>query len=79
MLPKYDALRQIFRNSLAPKTGSFDEFWGTTIDLLVYAHEDKKVDVLDFMFEEMRICVFDKKSDVFAPFIQALIEAKIAE
>ena len=78
LLSKYDTLRQIFQNSLSPKTGSSDEFWGTTIDFLVYDYEDKKVDVLDFMFEEMRTSVFDNKSAVFTLFIHALIEAKIA-
>jgi hypothetical protein len=76
MLPLYHALRQIFRVSLSPKAGSSDEFWGTAIDLLVYAHERTKIDVLDFMFEEMRACVFEKKAGVYAPFIQALIERK---
>src|SRR3954462_1962301 len=76
MIPLYHALRQIFRVSLSPKAGSSDEFWGTTIDLLVYAHERKRIDVLNFMFEEMMACVFEKKADVFAPFIQALIERK---
>src|SRR4051812_14490303 len=76
MIPLYHALRQIFRVSLSPKAGSSDEFWGTAIDLLVYAHERRKIDVLDFMFEEMMACVFEKKAGVYAPFIQALIERK---
>lgn len=45
--------------------------------MLVYAHEEKKVNVLDFMFEEMRQCVFKKKSCVYAPFIQALIKSQV--
>jgi hypothetical protein len=76
MIPLYHALRQIFRVSLSPKAGSSDEFWGTAIDLLVFAHERKRIDVLDFMFEEMMACVFEKKAGVYAPFIQALIERK---
>ena len=64
LLPKYAALHQILCTSLAPNTGSSDMLWCTTIDLLIYAHEGRKVDVLNFMYEEMKSCVFDKKSCV---------------
>lgn len=57
MTPKYDVLRHIFWTSLAPKAGPSDEIWGTTIDLLVYAHEETEVDIMDFMYEEMKACV----------------------
>src|SRR3954469_18254662 len=77
MIPLYHALRPIFWVSLSPKAGSSDEFWGTAIDLLVYVHERNRIDVLDFMFEEMMACVFEKKAGVYAPFIQALISASI--
>ena len=79
LLPKYAALHQILHTSLAPKTGSSDTLWCTTINLLIYAHEGRKVDVLNFMYEEMKSCVYDKKSCVFPPFIQALIEMKYRE
>ena len=43
----------------------------------VYAHDEKKVDVLDSMFEEMRQCVSEKKACIFALFIQEdLVESK---
>lgn len=77
--PKYDFLRRIFRVSIAPKVGDLSVIRSIMIDLLVYAHEKARIDVLDFMFEEMRSCVFKRKSSVYASFIQALIEKNMPQ
>jgi hypothetical protein len=65
--------------SIAPKVGDSSEIRSIMIDLLVYAHEKARIDVLDFMFEEMRSCVFERKSCVYASFIQTLIEKKMPQ
>lgn len=61
-------------------TVTSNEFWGPTIHLLVYAHDEKKADVLDFMFEETRTLVFDNKPGcVCSVHPCSLVEAKIAD
>lgn len=46
---------------------------------LVYVNQNNNIDVTDFMFEELWNCVFEKKSCIYAPFIQALIEKKMPQ
>lgn len=47
-------LRHILHYTLAPKVGDSHNLRSMTIDLFVYAHEKNKVDILDFMFAEIR-------------------------
>ena len=73
--PTYDTMRHILRYTLNPKTGDSHNLRSSMLDIFVYLHDKKKVDVLDFMFFEIRQCVQENKSCIYAPFIQALIES----
>ena len=55
-------------------------FGAPPLTTLVYAHDEKKADVLDFMFEETRTLVFDNKPGcVCSVHPCSLVEAKIAD
>ena len=75
LLPLYDTMRHILRYTLTPKAGDSHNIRSSMLDVFVYLHQKKKVDVLDFMFYELRQCVQENKSLIYAPFIQALIES----
>lgn len=75
--PKYDCLCRIFWVTIAQMVGDSSEIRSTIIDILIYAHKKKMIDVLDFIFEELRTCVFEKKSCIYAPFLQDLFEKKL--
>ena len=44
-------------------------------DVFVCLHQNKRVDVLHFMFYQLCQCVQENKSLIYAPFIQTLIES----
>jgi hypothetical protein len=75
LVPVYDTLHHILRYTLTPKAGDSHNVRGSMLDVFVYCQERKKVDVLDFMFYELRNCVHENKSLIYAPFVQALIES----
>nr|XP_040243746.1 lysine-rich arabinogalactan protein 19-like [Aegilops tauschii subsp. strangulata] len=75
LVPLYDTMRHILRYTLTPKAGDSHNIWSSMLNVFVYLHQKKRVDVLDFMFYELRQCVQENKSLIYAPFIQALIES----
>src|ERR1044072_441795 len=75
LLPTYDTLRHILRYTLTQKAGDSHNLCSSILDIFLMVKDRKKVDVLDTMFLEIRECVRLRKSLVYAPFIQALIES----
>ena len=74
LVPIYDTMLHILRYTLTPKASDSHNVRSSILDVFVYLHKKKKLDVLDFMFYELHQCVQEKKSLIYDPFIQALIE-----
>src|SRR4051812_11096172 len=75
LLPTYDTLHHILRYTLTPKAGDSHNLRSLMLDIFLMVKDRKKVDVLDIMFFEIRECVHLRKSLIYAPFIQVLIES----
>ena len=52
--PTYDTMCHILRYTLNPKAGDSHNLRSSMLDIFVYIRDRKKVDVLDFMFYEIR-------------------------
>jgi hypothetical protein len=44
------------------------------INTLYYFDSNKKLDILDYMYNELRLCVIEKRCCIYAPHLQLLIE-----
>src|SRR3954465_10436310 len=75
LLPTYDTMRHILRYTLTLNVGGSHNLRSSMLDIFLMVKDRKKVDVLDTMFLEIRECVRLRKSLIYAPFIQALIES----
>ena len=82
----YNTLMRIFRNSIAPQAGNLDAIRGGLVNLLVYAQwiddadklgEDvsdiRPIDVMDFIFREMKHCIMGRHVPVYAPYVMLLL------
>jgi hypothetical protein len=62
LLPTYDLMLRVFRNTVNPEKGNLDEFHGFLVKLLVLTHlnkgSGKQLDVMDYIWHEMRDCDF---------------------
>jgi len=81
----YNLLLRLFRETIAPRAGNLDEIRQGTINLLLRSHMlfqkgpnymCEGIDVMDFIFQEMWICLLNKKTLVYAPYVMALIISK---
>jgi hypothetical protein len=65
---------------LAAKTGNFDEMHGFVVDLMFRSHENRglgrKLNVMDYIFHEMKNAMIERKVPPYGPYIQALIMKK---
>ena len=77
LLPIYDILHRIFRNTLAPRVGNFDQIHGTLIDIMVHTHRQcgfgLQLDIMDIVCNEMYNSVMKRRVPVFAPLVTRLI------
>ncbi|KAK1664681.1 hypothetical protein QYE76_052840 [Lolium multiflorum] len=77
LLPTYDIMNQIFRNTINPKKSNQDEVHGFLVNLLVLTQQNqgsgKQLDCMDYIWHEMRDCAFLCKLCAFAPYIIRLI------
>ncbi|KAK1605343.1 hypothetical protein QYE76_029016 [Lolium multiflorum] len=77
LLPVYDIMNRIYRSTLNPKDTNHDEVHGFLVNLLVRTDEmrgrGKQLDIMDFIWHEMRDCAFLRKLPQYAPFIMRLI------
>src|SRR3954470_23287658 len=75
LLPTYDTLHHILWYTLTPKAGDSHNLRSSMLDIFLMVKDRKKVNVLDTIFFDIRECVRLRKSLIYAPFIQALIES----
>jgi hypothetical protein len=82
LLPLYDILLRMFRANIAPSGGNNDSIRGGLVHLLHHARlvfeagrecEGMELDVMYFIFSEMKIAMLDKKIPPYAPYIMRLI------
>ncbi|KAK1682939.1 hypothetical protein QYE76_043787 [Lolium multiflorum] len=77
LLPVYDIMNRIYRSTINPKHTNHDEVHGFLVNLLVRTHEmrgrGKQLDVMDYIWHEMRDCAFLRKLPQYAPYIMRLI------
>ena len=87
LLPTYDILLRMFRHTIAPIAGNADNIAGGLVNLMAKAHEafvgeyelDKeeyKIDIMDFIFQEMSQAIFERKVPPYAPYVMLLIKRK---
>ncbi|KAK1649515.1 hypothetical protein QYE76_067320 [Lolium multiflorum] len=77
-LPTWDIMLRVYRETIGPKGGNLDELHTYEVDLMANSHAKQgtgeKLDVMDYIYNEMWTCVMEKKLPLFAPFIMKLIE-----
>ena len=82
LLPTYEIMFRIFRETLTPRVGNWDQVHGYLIDLLLQCHLRKgsgeKLDVMNVIFEELWLAIIDKRVPIYAPYIMKLIVGKWA-
>jgi hypothetical protein len=73
LLPFYDQMNKLFRSTLTPKVGDSSFIRGYTINLLKHARDETPIDVMDFLYNEIRLAMVDRRSLPLAPYIQAFV------
>ena len=77
LYPTYDILHCIFRETINPKVGNLDEIMGYLKDLLIAVHENrgkgKKLDVMDYLWNEMWGVIVLKRNACYGPIIMKII------
>ncbi|KAK1606335.1 hypothetical protein QYE76_030008 [Lolium multiflorum] len=77
LLPVYDIMNRIYRSTINPKHTNHDEVHGFLVNLLVRTDEmrgrGKQLDVMDYIWHEMRDCAFLRKLPQYGPYIMRLI------
>jgi hypothetical protein len=88
LLPLYDQLVRIFRENIAPSGGNNDAIRTSLVDLLFLAHlcatstdpdEDFTLDVMDFIFYEIKDAIIQRNNVPYAPYIMLLIKHALAD
>ena len=78
--PTWDIMNRIFRDTVAPKVGNVDQIHGYQVDLLVNTHKNHgkglRLDVMDFIWNEMTLVATQRRVPSFCPYIMALIVDK---
>ncbi|KAK1663133.1 hypothetical protein QYE76_051292 [Lolium multiflorum] len=78
LLPTWDIMLRVYRETIGPKGGNLDELHLYEVDLMANSFAKRgtgeKIDVMDYIFNEMWSCVMEKKLPAYAPYIMKLIE-----
>lgn len=74
LLPCYDTLHKLFSLTLFPKVGNSSFVCGYALNLLFHVSSTKKIDIMDFLYQEIRINIVDRRPLIFSPYVQALID-----
>jgi hypothetical protein len=86
--PLYDQLVHIFRENIAPNGGNNDAIRTSLVDLLFLAHqcatstdpdEDFTLDVMDFIFYEIKDAIIQRNTLPYAPYIMLLIKHALGD
>ena len=77
LLHVYDILHRIFRNTLAPRVGNFDQIHGSLIDIMVYTHRQRgcglQLDIMDVIWNELHNSVMNRRVPMSAPMAMRLM------
>ena len=82
VLPKHlDIMHRIFRNTLFPRSGNFDEVHGYLAKMLLLcedamSQESAQLDIADVMFTELWNCIINRKVPIYGPYLFAYISHK---
>jgi hypothetical protein len=88
LLPLYDQLVCIFRENIAPSGGNNDAIRTSLVDLLAFSHEcatstnpaeDFSLDVMDFIFYEIKDAIIQRNTVPYAPYIMLLIKHALGD
>jgi hypothetical protein len=74
MNQRYHLFNKVFRNTVASKQGDKGFVCGWLVNSLYYLEHGKKYDLMDYIYEEIRGSVLERKCCILAPYIQMLIE-----
>ncbi|KAK1602682.1 hypothetical protein QYE76_007859 [Lolium multiflorum] len=78
LLPTWDIMLRVYRETIGPKGGNLDELHLYEVDHMANSFAKRgtgeKLDVMDYIYNEMWSCVMEKKLPAFAPYIMKLIE-----
>ena len=83
--PTWDILNRVFRETMAPKVGNVDQIHGFQVDHMVntYRNHGKglRLDVMDYIWNEMILVCTMKRVPAFCPYVWALImdKSKVAK
>jgi hypothetical protein len=86
--PLYDQLVRIFRENIAPSGGNNDAIRTSLVDLVFLAHqcatstdpdEDFTLDVMDFIFYEIKDAIIQRNTLPYAPYIMLLIKHALGD
>ena len=71
-------MHQIFRNTLFPRIGNFDEVHGSLAEMLLLCEEamtkeSAPLDISDVMFTELWNCIMMRKVPIYGPYLFAYI------
>jgi hypothetical protein len=81
-LPLYDQLQGLFKDTITPSGGNNDAIRTSLIDLLYHAHlcasstdefADFRIDIMDFIFNEIHAAWLGRVTLPYAPYIMLLI------
>ncbi|KAI5005910.1 hypothetical protein ZWY2020_033153 [Hordeum vulgare] len=82
VLPKHlDIMHRIFRNSLFPRIGNFDELHGHLAEMLLLCEEARTkdtapLDIAHVMFNELWNCIMNRKVPIYGPYLFAYIQKR---
>ena len=82
VLPKHlDIMHRIFRNTLFPRIGNFDEVHGYLAEMLLLCEEamtkeSTPLDISDVMFNELWNCIMNRKVPIYGPYLFAYIRQR---
>jgi hypothetical protein len=74
MTQRYHLYNRVLRHTIAVKAGDKGVVRGWLINTLYHLERGKKFDIMDYIFEELHTCVYDRKCPILAPYIQQVIE-----
>ena len=88
LLPLYGQLVHLMRDNIAPSGGNNDAIRTSLVELLAHAQEcvendvpgkDFRIDVMDFIFNEMYDAMISRGTVTYAPYIMLLIKNTLKE
>jgi hypothetical protein len=88
LFPLYNILLRMFRENISPSRGNRDAIRAALVELMYLSHrcfmstdpnEDFKLDVMNYIFNEMHDAMVSKRTPPYAPYIMLLINQKVKD